>query len=441
MQQNITMNTRNKPREGRGRGANAGSNSKGERYTETKPQDPATSQSGETIGFVLGLILVLLVAIGALSFKSPFKIEGLKIKKRAISQPAKPSANPVSWQTVFWGLTAIALNTMCQPSGEVLGLPVQYNFVLRISPFVCLVNSLDLIMLYVHFCLKTKGLITAARSLVSYRVKGTEDWNENSFAALRNNTYFRVLLFVLGALPQITKICAFKGVPMSQFYMACFLSSFVLDEFVLFVGRGEEPRRPARRRDTGDEGLSGIARGFQTAVRNLSIGISVFITLSNNSASLLELCYFYSSDKTWPFAVFIGISGAAYLFSTLFLPNPRLLRSLGLYTGAMSVSFSVAISLPVIATTMWSMDTELRPASQPLRPLFDGLVCGVGAGLMWLLVYIQIARRYEPRYESTIKLGLGSYFLLLYLFSALLGYAFIYDPTYTYKPKWVDVLG
>jgi hypothetical protein len=50
----------------------------------------------------------------------------------------------VSWQTAYWTLIPLAVNTVAQPSGRILGLPAKYRTYLRCSPLICATDSLSI---------------------------------------------------------------------------------------------------------------------------------------------------------------------------------------------------------------------------------------------------------------------------------------------------------
>ena len=137
---------------------------------------------------------------------------------------------PLSWQAAFWNVLAVALNTMTQPSGMILGFPSSLNFYLRLSPTVCLMNVLTTI-LYLASQQERKGSFTEElRAWKTERFADRESAAEGGFESLRRNTIFRAGLFIMCALPQAVKLYSCSGLFLTQVLCSIYLASFLLDE-------------------------------------------------------------------------------------------------------------------------------------------------------------------------------------------------------------------
>ncbi|KAK4550200.1 hypothetical protein LTR36_003167 [Oleoguttula mirabilis] len=119
----------------------------------------------------------------------------------------------MSWQSVCWAIIPIALNSMTQPSGRILGYPTSYNFALRCSPIVCAVSGLDSIVRVVAYTVMEGSVSKGVKRHTTVRFDDRQNDDDGSFNSLRENTMFRTLLFVLGAVPQLVKIYATRGIP------------------------------------------------------------------------------------------------------------------------------------------------------------------------------------------------------------------------------------
>lgn len=89
--------------------------------------------------------------------------------------------------TLFWAFLSIALNTMTQPSGRVLGFPSIYNFALRISPTLCAVHAISTAV-ELFFRTVTQGSVKEAfLSVAAQRLDtdSTSGSNEGAFSTLR----------------------------------------------------------------------------------------------------------------------------------------------------------------------------------------------------------------------------------------------------------------
>ena len=146
----------------------------------------------------------------------------------------------VKWQAAFWGLVPIAINTMTQPSGKVLGFPSSDGFFLRSSPFVCACDTLYIIAALIHQGIGHGSVRVAARVIIENRFSDAANESESeSFSQFRRNTVVRLVLFVLSTLLGIVKIYGMQGVPWTKAWASMFLSSFLILEIVgLLAGKG-----------------------------------------------------------------------------------------------------------------------------------------------------------------------------------------------------------
>ena len=145
----------------------------------------------------------------------------------------------VSRQSAFWAVVALGLNTFTQDGGKVLGFPAAYSRALRLSPIVCIVDTLGVLLSVAFFCYKTRsikhGLTLAAR----YQGLTEDDPAEPK---LERTWWFRFSVFALGALPQAVKILGMGGILVTKIWGMAYLVSFLVLE-------GLDLLRPRQRRD------------------------------------------------------------------------------------------------------------------------------------------------------------------------------------------------
>jgi hypothetical protein len=120
---------------------------------------------------------------------------------RCYAAMAQTSVNSVSPASAFWQLSAIALNTMSQPSGRVLGLPSKQSFALRTSPVVCGLSVIDTVLEFCYHFFRTSSPPKAATEIVRFRLANLDNSVKDEFSVLRSNTIFRAITFFMGALP------------------------------------------------------------------------------------------------------------------------------------------------------------------------------------------------------------------------------------------------
>jgi hypothetical protein len=118
---------------------------------------------------------------------------------------ANSPTSTVQWQSAFWGIAAIFLNTILQPAGSVCHLPPKYQLSLRSSPLFCLTDTTTVIY---DIAKKAKhmSLRQAIRTVAEFRHQHDTD-QENSNSLLR----FISWLFMAAAIVQAVKLFACRG--------------------------------------------------------------------------------------------------------------------------------------------------------------------------------------------------------------------------------------
>lgn len=107
--------------------------------------------------------------------------------------------------------------------------PSRYGFIIRSSPIMCVLDTL-----YIVFHVTFRSPRAAALNVMKWRFRGIDDQAEDgSLATLQKNTPFRLLIFVLGALPQVVELYAMSGTPMTQLWGSISLSSFIVLELMV----------------------------------------------------------------------------------------------------------------------------------------------------------------------------------------------------------------
>jgi hypothetical protein len=68
-----------------------------------------------------------------------------RVLKFSMSSDGNQAALPeVSWQTCFWILVTLALNTMAQPCGKVCNSDSRYSMYMLSFPFICIADMLSI---------------------------------------------------------------------------------------------------------------------------------------------------------------------------------------------------------------------------------------------------------------------------------------------------------
>ena len=184
--------------------------------------------------------------------------------------PPPPSAgatnSPIHWQSAFWALASLALNTALQnPVGQISSpwSSTTYRFALRTSPFFCLFDTLTVVFQLGFQVIgqnrsRWRGgrieLREAVRSVAERRGLFDDDGDvdvENRRLTRDVSLSKRLTewaVFVL-ALLQAVKLSGMKGIPWTQTWGAIYMASYVVGEMLNQFGRRRPSTSPATMND------------------------------------------------------------------------------------------------------------------------------------------------------------------------------------------------
>ena len=159
------------------------------------------------------------------------------------------SASWLAWQSAFWALVPLALNSMLQPAGRISEYNSTISFFLRISPIICVldaVSSVALIILYMAH--DGVSLRIATRAWVDLRFRpdaGCSEGESISASAspsqqgevetIEASPIVRAIVFII-TVTQSVKLFACTGIPWTHAWAYMFLGSFILLEVCLRIG-------------------------------------------------------------------------------------------------------------------------------------------------------------------------------------------------------------
>jgi hypothetical protein len=344
--------------------------------------------------------------------------------------PSNVPANTVSWQSAFWALVPLALNSMSQPSGMVCDFPSRFNFLLRSSPIICLLDALLVIARLAWYTAALKSPSAAVERIIRRRFQDIEnEAEENSLASLQKNSLFRLCLFTLGVLPQTIKLYAIRGLPWTKVWGSMFFGSFIVVELIVLVSRRLlQPLAPNVSRASVGEGniLNSLPRVGPLFV---SLGFSFhFFTIAFFSV----IGRYVKEVYWWHFAVLMTFI-VAELICLSFPRSEWLLILSFLVTVPTSMIFSA-----IVPTSFGVSLVEMQ--SKASLSVLTGLSVIFALrltifNLFRLFVYVSPAR------AKFVDFGVGFYFLMLNIIAALLYYRFKYSSEGTLKPAWAEQLG
>jgi hypothetical protein len=127
----------------------------------------------------------------------------------------------------------LAINTMTQPSGRVLGRPAKYRTYLRCSPLICAADALSIFIHLILYC-ATFPFAEAVRLLIQERF-GDDEKNAGGIQAIEKLTLIRWVFFIFASLGQAINFMAMEGAPWTKAWVAMFLTSFLIVEILVVL--------------------------------------------------------------------------------------------------------------------------------------------------------------------------------------------------------------
>ncbi|KAH8585696.1 hypothetical protein B0O99DRAFT_603095 [Bisporella sp. PMI_857] len=146
-----------------------------------------------------------------------------------IPPKAEEKANLVSWQSAFFGLVALALNAMTQPSTIDKTFPrSSLLFPARSSPFVCMADALEILVAFGFHWFRGVGVREAAWRIHQRRAReqsgghsDNDEWTIEKTPAEKHPKTF-LILFITSLL-QGVKIFGMTGLPWTQVWAGMYL--------------------------------------------------------------------------------------------------------------------------------------------------------------------------------------------------------------------------
>ena len=269
------------------------------------------------------------------------------------------------------------------------------------------------------------------RTAVARRFKHADE--QNSAAQLQRNVVFRVAVFALGALPQIVKILSMRGIPWTTALASMFLISFLVLEVGVYYDRVF-----VRNQNAFPDEASTTSRPRTDPERRIGLGI-IFV----NSA----VCYYHLAiaayeimlrigSRTWPYATGLCILALTPVLDKLWLKQEEisLLQGLMLFPDLLGVVLSCCLLVSV---------TEMARSADSNTNLALCVAGGIMVVIAILtnLLYWQMVLAVVETQPKQVDFIMGTLLLVMNLATALLYYAFKYNPEGTYKPLWANQLG
>ncbi|KAH8762924.1 hypothetical protein F5882DRAFT_522720 [Hyaloscypha sp. PMI_1271] len=145
----------------------------------------------------------------------------------------------VQWQSAFWALVSIALNSCLQQSGNISEIRAKFGLLVKSSPVFCVVDTL-VIWGQIIFYLTRVPPRDAIRIVAKSRQQHDPDAEEE--ATPFPLVVGRCLLSLLAIL-QALKLYALGGIPWTQAFGTMYLASYLTNALLNVLGKPQTPEQ------------------------------------------------------------------------------------------------------------------------------------------------------------------------------------------------------
>lgn len=163
---------------------------------------------------------------------------------------SQPNQNVVSWQSAFWGIALVALNSITQEhGGRVCGYDRRLRAGFLTSPFCSLAHSLivvfELCSEYYNSGSFRKSIIKAANKMELFHRRDFPSSNGRRSRVYRGKGnlqwFFLHVAVPIAAILQCVKLLACRGLPWTQAFAVFYILAFGTDEMLLWFGQPHTP--------------------------------------------------------------------------------------------------------------------------------------------------------------------------------------------------------
>ncbi|KAL3472173.1 hypothetical protein BJX99DRAFT_236065 [Aspergillus californicus] len=347
--------------------------------------------------------------------------------------PAAPGAEcsrEILGPTIFFWMVCFAINSMTQPTGEVLGVSDSHPAMLRSSPIFCAFDAIDVMVSWTTsiFSSSTPTTVSVTATQILRRRIRDKDGNPDLHAirTLKTQWLLRWVAFILGALPQFIKLFASKGILLSQILGAMYLASWCLFELLFLMAAVDDvalqqplplsifSRHPLKQAWMI---MALVCNGILYATPCAIAWVTIFVSALDSTNS---------NTRTVYLAFHLPVLFVAYLvlWWNLF---PYVFR-------------------PRVATPDWGSSIALFDLNIPFGFLAeDGPFTQGTTGVALLPISVVLFIGLLPRWFQDGRLfgltGVDMWRLRVLFSQPLIFYALIYDSAGTYQPDWLQYLG
>lgn len=408
----------------------------------------------------------------------------------------------VHWQSAFWALVAIALNSCLQESGNICEIRAKFGLLVKSSPVFCVVDTLTVwaqIIFYLTRVPPRDAIRIVAKSRQQYDPNTAEESTSCSRIVGRS-------LLALLAILQALKLYALRGIPWTQAFGTMYLVSYLTNALLNVLGKSQTPEQPPLA-----DMRRGDARPSKGQIQFLAVigacfQIAIWTAIVRTAIPDKWLTILARKSCGWPVNVITGLGvlpiivplGMVLVFlmaavffldiAILVLPEATVLAAVyalivkclpslfgsiadafGCSVNAMLFTFACVSMIPAVVLETcflgaFPLFTRLNASKlpdtimKPIEPIFDDWDRYTPYGLSFLMLFV-VAIISHVLYRALLmgsmarKLGTTGYgmssniaWACLFMFVAnlslaLLYYGHVYSPEGTWKPSWADNLG
>ena len=355
------------------------------------------------------------------------------------TRPSPLKELPITMSTAsapsrFWGVVALALNSVLQPAGQICG--GTDSLALRLSPLFQIANAMSLIYHSVQLSFATDLPFRTAVGVVKDQV-GLY-YNRSGITEPERHPYFRVLVFIFGALPTFIKALAIQGYRVSYGFALGFFVPFVVLEIIEQLAKRPTLARFAQATEMPAKKSLNVI-GFRYISAILALAFHIGLCLETISLTLLKSMFeakpFQMDQFIYGFSSVVATTGFSSLKCyELFPENVRsLLTLIALGIGSVILLYTTSLE----AVRMWGCWSEIATTAL-------AIAVAITATLAHLFVYLRLTSTTirqlfsgENRHKQKFMEQWIAIWTVICIF---LYYGYLYDASGTYKPAWTEWL-
>lgn len=335
----------------------------------------------------------------------------------------------------FWGVVALALNSLVQPAGQICG--GTDSPALRLSPLFQVANAFALVYYSVRLSFGRGLPLREAMGAVAEEARlyhGTK--------APERRFYFRAILFIISALPAFVKAMAIRGDPVSTGFALSFFVPFLVLECIQLLSK--QPTRDSRTK-MPSETMLWVTRnfeiGFGAIVRLTAFTFHLGYCLETMKSALMRSML--AANTFQQNRSIAGLSSAVAGTSTMMLmvyeSAPKqdrtvllvlALSSAGCFVGSMAFVNTITLSLG-------RRQPEFSITTLAFIIASTGTLAHLSIYLCLTSTILHTLSSGEVRHK---KRFFEQWIALWTVICIFLHYGYFYDASGTYKPAWTELL-